>query len=259
MQEHINLSVEIFDLLKDGRQLSISGITRELKKRGIHEHRLIVTGYLRALNDLKRLNEFDLSPSKIYTLPSQMKLDPEISPFQTEENLKKAAASGQNSQNLPDEIDFSESDEKIERDDIENEVQPDEKDIHPDIYRIVEAKISHLTPAVRLETAVYLYTTLFERPCFETELAATGIDPHQISRYFNGTDLLAYKSKTDKKYYDDFLEIPRGTQAFEIHIEKLDLDFLIRTIKILNSILKDEIDVSKLVSKKSTKSLLDFQ
>ncbi|MCL2863609.1 MAG: hypothetical protein FWE54_05975 [Methanimicrococcus sp.] len=68
MQEHNDLSTEIYDLLKGGRQLSISGITRELKARNLNEHRLIVTGYLRALHDLDCLNEFDLSPSKIYTL-----------------------------------------------------------------------------------------------------------------------------------------------------------------------------------------------
>ena len=59
---------KIFRLL-DNRQLSISGITRDLKSEGIDEHRLIMTGYLRALRDLKKLDEIEVPPSKTYKLP----------------------------------------------------------------------------------------------------------------------------------------------------------------------------------------------
>jgi|GEM_PF-3979310 hypothetical protein len=45
---------------------SINGITDELKKRGIHTHRLIVTGYLRALRDMGLLEENNSPPSKLY-------------------------------------------------------------------------------------------------------------------------------------------------------------------------------------------------
>ncbi|HJH32225.1 MAG TPA: hypothetical protein C5S50_08650 [Methanosarcinaceae archaeon] len=61
-----NLYEKIHGIL-DGRQLSISGITRELRNKGFNEHRLVLTGYLRALRDLGKLNETEIPPSKIYT------------------------------------------------------------------------------------------------------------------------------------------------------------------------------------------------
>ncbi len=61
-----NLYEKIHEIL-DGRQLSISGITRELRDKGFNEHRLVLTGYLRALRDLNRLNEVEIPPSKVYT------------------------------------------------------------------------------------------------------------------------------------------------------------------------------------------------
>ncbi|AGB48704.1 hypothetical protein Metho_0436 [Methanomethylovorans hollandica DSM 15978] len=60
-----NLSEKINDVLVD-RQLSISAITRELKDKGFVEHRLVLTGYLRALRDLKKLQEIEIPPSKVY-------------------------------------------------------------------------------------------------------------------------------------------------------------------------------------------------
>ena len=53
MAEKLNLKV--MELL-NGRRLSISGLTRELKAEGIEEHRLVLTGYLRALRDLELLD-----------------------------------------------------------------------------------------------------------------------------------------------------------------------------------------------------------
>ncbi|WP_338103170.1 hypothetical protein [Methanolapillus millepedarum] len=252
MQEHVNLSVEIDDLLKDGRQLSISGITRELKKRGINEHRLIVTGYLRAMNDLNRLNEFDLSPSKIYTLiPGEYKKS--LVPETPAEDLQEIAFE---TETVEDDNSFDKTDFGAEK---ERETEKIKSETESDIYRMVGAKISHLASfAVRFETAVYLYTTLFERPCFESELVATGLDAHQIARYFGGKELLVVKVKNDKKYADEFSEIANGTSAYELPAEKIDAGILIRTVKILNAILKDEVDVSKLAAKTSTKSLLDF-
>ncbi|MDL2261634.1 hypothetical protein LJC08_05340 [Methanimicrococcus sp. OttesenSCG-928-J09] len=219
MQEHLDLSAEIYDLLKDGRQLSISGITRELKARDFNEHRLIVTGYLRALKDMDYLNEFDLSPSKIYTLKTDEK---NAGAFEKTKNAKTA-----------------------------------------DIYGLVGEKISKMTSsAIRLETAVYIFGVLFDRPCFESELNAVGIDSNQISRYFvssSDSSNLVFKSKSDyKKYYDELPSIPKNSPAYEIHSEKLDPDFLMRAVNILSTLLKDEIDVSDLVSKTANKSLLDF-
>jgi len=223
MQEHANLSTEIYDLLKDGRQLSISGITRELKARSFNEHRLIVTGYLRALADMNQLNEFDLSPSKIYTLKNE-KAD-------LKSNEKKLSS---------------------------------RKDA--DIYVLIGDKISKMTSvSVKIETAVYLFMTLFDRPCFESELNSAGIDSAQISKYFNDfesqpdSQQLVFKAKSDyKKYYDEISQIPKNSSAYEISFDKLDPDFLRRTVNILSFLLKDEVDVSDLVSKTANKSLLDF-
>lgn len=60
-----NLYSHLNEIL-EGKQLSISAITRELKEVGISEHRLVMTGYLRALRDLKKLSEIDIPPSKVY-------------------------------------------------------------------------------------------------------------------------------------------------------------------------------------------------
>jgi hypothetical protein len=55
----------IFDILKnDGK--SISALSRELQQRGINIHRLILTGYLRALTDSNLLKEKDVPPAKVY-------------------------------------------------------------------------------------------------------------------------------------------------------------------------------------------------
>ena len=54
----------IESLGKDGK--SISALTKDLESRGIKQHRLIVTGYLRALTDMNVLKEREVPPSKIY-------------------------------------------------------------------------------------------------------------------------------------------------------------------------------------------------
>jgi len=69
MEKKLNL--KLLELL-EGRQLSISGLSRELKAEGIDEHRLVLTGYLRALRDLKILEEIGVPPSKIYHLPEKI-------------------------------------------------------------------------------------------------------------------------------------------------------------------------------------------
>ena len=51
-------------LEKDGK--SISALSKDLEERGIKMHRLILTGYLRALTDQGVLREKDIPPSKIY-------------------------------------------------------------------------------------------------------------------------------------------------------------------------------------------------
>ncbi|MCS3924175.1 hypothetical protein [Methanosalsum natronophilum] len=60
------LYATINEILKH-KSLSISGITRELRSRGCAEHRLVLTGYLRALKDLNKIEESDIPPAKVYT------------------------------------------------------------------------------------------------------------------------------------------------------------------------------------------------
>jgi len=60
-----NLRAVILELLsEDGK--SISALSRELGERGYDIHRLILTGYLRAMADLNALKEKDVPPAKIY-------------------------------------------------------------------------------------------------------------------------------------------------------------------------------------------------
>ena len=49
---------------KDGK--SISSLAKELEKIGYKHHRLILTGYLRALTDIKILKEREIPPAKVY-------------------------------------------------------------------------------------------------------------------------------------------------------------------------------------------------
>jgi hypothetical protein len=60
-----DLRLVILDIIKDDGK-SISAISRELDKRGFGLHRLILTGYLRAMTDLGVLREREVPPSKIY-------------------------------------------------------------------------------------------------------------------------------------------------------------------------------------------------
>ncbi|MDD2666116.1 MAG: hypothetical protein PHD13_07015 [Methanocellales archaeon] len=61
-------------MLKE-QQLSISAISRLLKKGGCDQHRLILTGYLRALRDIGHLIEEDVPPSKVYSYNSKRDRD----------------------------------------------------------------------------------------------------------------------------------------------------------------------------------------
>jgi len=62
-----DLRLIILEILKeDGK--SISAISRELEKRGYDQHRLILTGYLRAMTDLNVLKEKEVPPAKIYVI-----------------------------------------------------------------------------------------------------------------------------------------------------------------------------------------------
>ncbi|MEM0449615.1 MAG: hypothetical protein QW520_07340 [Methanomassiliicoccales archaeon] len=60
-----DLRFVILDILKEEGK-SISAISRELKERGYDLHRLILTGYLRAMTDLNVLREKNIPPAKIF-------------------------------------------------------------------------------------------------------------------------------------------------------------------------------------------------
>ncbi len=49
---------------------SISGLQKSLESRGINTHRLVLTGYLRAMVDMGVLKEKEIKPSRIYSIQS---------------------------------------------------------------------------------------------------------------------------------------------------------------------------------------------
>ena len=60
-----DLRLAILEILREEGK-SISAISRELEKRGYSQHRLILTGYLRAMTDLNVLKEREVLPAKVY-------------------------------------------------------------------------------------------------------------------------------------------------------------------------------------------------
>ncbi len=141
MAEKLNLKV--MELL-DGKQLSISGLTRELKAEGIEEHRLVLTGYLRALRDLEFLNEREVPPSKIYALPEKGKTP-------LPENGK--------------------------------EPSPTASSTPEDIYLISRNQLLKIDLDFRIPVGVYVIYRLFERPCFRRELKLAGITQKHLDQY----------------------------------------------------------------------------
>lgn len=72
------MSDQFYNILQEiiaHKQMSISSIARELKKAGFDQHRLILTGYLRALHDMGFLEETDIPPSKVYLFKNKTKRD----------------------------------------------------------------------------------------------------------------------------------------------------------------------------------------
>ncbi len=64
MQEDFKRTI-LETLGKEGK--SISALAKDLEKSGYKIHRLIITGYLRALSDMQIVKEKDIPPSKVYT------------------------------------------------------------------------------------------------------------------------------------------------------------------------------------------------
>jgi hypothetical protein len=64
-----SLKDQILEILADDG-LSISSIIKELDKKGIKVHRLVLTGYLNALQEMNILREKDVKPSKVFSVAS---------------------------------------------------------------------------------------------------------------------------------------------------------------------------------------------
>ncbi len=64
----------ILDSLKS-EDRSISSLHRLLKDEGYDIHRLILTGYLRAMEDLNVVKAKDIPPSKVYSVPLKVDMD----------------------------------------------------------------------------------------------------------------------------------------------------------------------------------------
>ncbi len=62
-----NLKELLLSYLKRS-ETSISGLARTLEEAGYKLHRLLLTGYLRALADLGYVRQKDIPPSKVYTV-----------------------------------------------------------------------------------------------------------------------------------------------------------------------------------------------
>lgn len=59
----------VLESLKDG-EMSISKLHRHLASEGFKMHRLVLTGYLKALEDSSVLRAKDIPPSKVYGVPA---------------------------------------------------------------------------------------------------------------------------------------------------------------------------------------------
>jgi len=71
-KKDVTLQDKILDYLREGED-SISGIHRKLERDGYKLHRLVLTGYLKALADTGILKEREIKPSKVYSWKSRVK------------------------------------------------------------------------------------------------------------------------------------------------------------------------------------------
>jgi len=231
MEEKLNL--KLFELLEE-RQLSISGLSRELKTGGIDEHRLILTGYLRALRDLNILEEFEVPPSKIYALPEKIK---ESLPEKIEESL-------------PEKIEESFPEKGKER-------KPPEPSDSEDIYSIFRTQLLKIDLDLRIPVGVYVVSRLFERPCFRRELKLIGITQKHLDQYLEKPGIVCELPDSHlKKARSDItrIEIPPDDPAYEIREPREELNRLAN--KVLAGLIKHRIDLEGLLAKSKQTTLL---
>ncbi|MGA9188742.1 MAG: hypothetical protein WB014_09355 [Methanosarcina sp.] len=215
MEEKLNL--KLLELL-EGRQLSISGLSRELKAGGIDEHRLILTGYLRALRDLKILDEIEVPPSKIYALPEKIK-----------EPLSEKG----------------------------KELRSPELSYSEDIYSIFRTQLLKIDLDMRIPVGVYVVSKLFERPCFRRELKLIGITQKHLDQYLEKPGIVceapdAYLKKARADITK--VEIPPDDPAYEIRENREEVARLAN--EVLAGLIKHKIDLEGLVAKSKQTTLL---
>jgi len=223
MEEKLNL--KLFELL-EGRQLSISGLSRELKAGGIDEHRLILTGYLRALRDLNILEEFEVPPSKIYALPEK------------------------NKESLPEKIEESFPEKGKER-------KPPESSDSEDIYSIFRTQLLKIDLDLRIPVGVYVVSRLFERPCFRRELKLIGITQKHLDQYLEKPGIVCELPDSHlKKARSDItrIEIPPDDPAYEIREPREEVTRLAN--EVLAGLIKHRIDLEGLLAKSKQTTLL---
>lgn len=215
MEEKLNL--KLLELL-EGRRLSISGLSRELKARGIDEHRLVLTGYLRALRDLKILEEIEVPPSKIYALPEK-----------TIELLsEKNKDSGSPELSDPEEL-----------------------------YSILRAQLLKISLDFRIPVGVYVVSRLFERPCFRRELKLIGITQKHLEQYLEKPSIVCEAQDAHlKKARADItrIEIPPDDPAYEMRENREEVTRLAN--EVLAGFIKNRIDLEGLVAKSKQTTLL---
>jgi hypothetical protein len=215
MEEKLN--IKILELL-EGKQLSISGLSRELKVVGIDEHRLVLTGYLRALRDLEILEETEVPPSKIYALPEKTKDSP---------SEKDKASRSQK---------FSDPEE---------------------IYYILRTELLKINLDFRIPVGVYVVSRLFERSCFRKELKLVGITQKHLEQYLEKPGIVCEAQETHlKKARADItkIEIPSDDPAYEIRENKEEVTKLAN--EVLAGMIKHRIDLEGLVAKSKQTTLL---
>ncbi|HWQ44346.1 MAG TPA: hypothetical protein VN373_01620 [Methanosarcina barkeri] len=215
MEEKLNL--KLLELL-EGRQLSISGLSRELKAGGIEEHRLILTGYLRALRDLKILDEIEVPPSKIYALPEKIK-----------EPLSEKG----------------------------KELRSPELSYSEDIYSIFRTQLLKIDLDMRIPVGVYVVSRLFERPCFRRELKLIGITQKHLDQYLEKPGIVceapdAYLKKARADITK--VEIPPDDPAYEIRENREEVARLAN--EVLAGLIKHRVDLEGLVAKSKQTTLL---
>jgi len=218
------LHLKILELLAD-KQLSISGLTRELKAEGVDEHRLILTGYLRALRDLDVLQEIEVPPSKIYAMPESA----------VESQAAELPASG-----------ASEASENAEN--SENS---------ENIYLLIRTQLIKIDLDLRIPVGVHVISKLFERPCFRRELKLIGITSKHLVQYCEKSAVISEASAAHlKKYRSEVtrIEIPPDDPAYEILENSEEISRSAN--EVLAGIIKHRIDLEGLVAKSKQTTLL---